>query len=661
MKKFFLINIFLLIFTTIFSQQLVFEKPLSERIANYNISVKLDTTEHSLHGTQILNWKNTSSDKITELQFHLYLNAFKGDSTTFMKESGGRHRGFSKKDKVWGWIDVNSMRIVNGEDLTNKIEFYQPDDSNKHDQTVIRVPLAKPILPGENIELNIDFTSKMPNIFARTGYEKDYYLVGQWFPKIGVYEKAGQRYAEKGQWNCHQFHANSEFYADFGVYNVDITVPSNFVVGATGLLQEEKLNEDGTKYLLYRAEDVIDFAWTASPNFLIAEDSWEHVKIKLMVQPQHFYFANRFLESAITALDYMDKHVGKYPYPNLTIVDPPFNALGSGGMEYPTFITTISFWGLPNGLKINEATTIHEFVHNYFMGLVASNEFEEPWLDEGFTQYFETRIMDDTYGEKSSMIDLFGYHLGDFETVRFGYTNMKNPTVTDNSPFAWNYPLNSYGVMSYNKPATILTTLEKIIGREVMDAVFQKYFERWKFNHPSGKDFINVVNEVVIKNHGDKFGKNMNWFFDQVLYGSGICDFKVSSITNDLIEQSNNKPDNIEKLSEVNDSTKVMYNSEVVIYRNGEVILPIEILIHFENDEEIVETWDAQNRFHIFNYKKPSKIIWAKVDPEFKIKLDLNLENNSLTTRKEVSVINKYAAKVLFWIENLMLTFGMFF
>ena len=321
------------------------------------MSVKLNPDKKTVTGSETLYWKNTSTDKISELQFHLYLNAFKNTNSTFLQESSGQLRGDEMDESSnlnWGWIDVLSMKIKDGEDLTNKIKFIQPDDNNKDDQTVISVPLQKAVLPGQIVTLQIKFESKLPKVFARSGFSDDYFLVGQWFPKIGVYEKAGERYAVKGQWNCHQYHANSEFYADFGVYNVDITVPANYKVGAVGVLQKEKQNGDGTKTLTYHIEDVIDFAWTASPRFKIAEAKWKNVKIKVLLQPEHYYQADRHIKSVIYALEYFDKYLGKYPYPNLTIVDPPFRGEGSGGMEYPTFFTSETLWGMPPGIKFTE-------------------------------------------------------------------------------------------------------------------------------------------------------------------------------------------------------------------------------------------------------------------------------------------------------------------
>jgi len=185
-----------------------------------------------------------------------------------------------------------------------------------------------------------------------------------------VYEPAGTRYATKGQWNCHQFHAHSEFYADYGVYDVDITTPKQFWVEATGLMQGEMVNKDGTKTLRYHAEDVVDFAWTASPHFQETVDQWRHVKITLLLQPEHANQAKRHLDAAKAALAYFDKYLGRYPFPNLTIVDPPYHALGAAGMEYPTFITAGTFWQLPEGVRAAEGVTVHEFGHQYFYAII---------------------------------------------------------------------------------------------------------------------------------------------------------------------------------------------------------------------------------------------------------------------------------------------------
>ncbi|HLK97881.1 MAG TPA: M1 family metallopeptidase, partial [Hymenobacter sp.] len=571
----------------------------------------------------------------------------------------------------WGWTDIKSLRVRSSagavEDLTSGIAFIQPDDNNQDDQTVIRVPLRQPVQPGASVTVEIEFQAKLPKIFARTGFagrapEDRYFLVGQWFPKIGVYEAAGQRYAKQGQWNCHQFHANSEFYADYGVYDVAITVPQAYIVGATGLLAGEKRNPNGTKTLQYHAEDVVDFAWTASPRFLTEESQWQHVRIKLLLQPEHAAQANRYMESAKAALAYFDKHLGRYPYPNLTIVDPPFYGLGSGGMEYPTFITGGSVWNMPEGIKITEGVTAHEFGHQYFMGLLASNEFEEPWLDEGFNQYFEGRILDHTYGSQTSQFNLWGYRAGDIEGNRIGYVGLPNPKVAENFRYSWQYEeLEAYGSLTYYKTATWLATLDRMVGRPVMDEIMQTYFERWKFKHPCARDFIAVANEVVAKRHGNRFGPNLNWYFDQVLYGTAVCDYKLKSISNNKVQSASGIVDQQGKkvlleTKEPNDKDKTgtRYRSQVMVERLGEMTLPVDVLVHFEDGREVRETWDGQARTRFFSYEGKHKVAWAKLDPQNKLLLDINLNNNSRAIEPETAPFWKYTVKFLFWVQNAL-------
>lgn len=646
--------------------QTIFENRLSQRIANYDMEVSLNPETKIIDGFETLHWKNTSNDNISELQFHLYLNAFKNTNSTFIKESGGQLRGVSHDESDsanWGWIDVLSMQVNNGQDLVHKIKFIHPDDDNVNDQTVISVPLTQTVRPGEIIDIAIKFKSKLPKIFARTGFSDEYFLAGQWFPKIGVYEYPGIRYAEKGQWNCHQFHANSEFYADFGVYNVNITLPQKFVVGAVGLQTKESINKDGTKTLSFRAEDVIDFAWAASPLFKIAEAQWKHVKIKVLLQPQHLSQAKRHTESAIAALNYLDKFVGKYPYPNLTIVDPPLRGLGSAGMEYPTFITAGCLWGIPDGLKLTEMVVIHEFGHNYFMGMLASNEFEEPWLDEGFNSYYEARIMDNAYGKKTSFMDFAGYHYGDLEYQRQNYVGMKNPKIAENYRPAWGYPDGGYGTITYAKTAVWMTTLERMIGLNVMDEIMRTYFDRWSFKHPCAKNFIDIVNEIVKKRLGNKFGENMNWYFDQVLYGSDICDYKLAGISNRKIKSSEGIYDsagvklNYKKQSDKKDT----FYSKVSVYRLGEIKMPVELKVEFDNGQDTVVYWNGNERTFDAKFYRTEKVISATIDPENKILIDVNMNNNSIVTKPETKVFKKYTTKFIFWVQNLLTSISMIF
>ncbi len=628
-------------------------KTLSQRNANYDMDVQLNPETKIIDGKMKLKWINISPDTLSELQFHLYLNAFKNTESTFMKESGGSFRGDKAGgDKLsWGYINVKSMKIEGGENLTGKIQFISPDDGNKNDQTVIRVPVSDSILPGDTINILIDFESKLPKIFARTGFAGNYFLVGQWFPKIAVYEPAGMRGRKTGGWNCHQFHAHSEFYADFGVYNVKISLPKDYIVGATGKQLSETV-EGNLKTVKYRAKDVIDFAWTASPRFKVVMDKWNHVQIKLLIQPEHADLAERHIKSAKLALEYFAEHLGPYPYNTLTIVDPPLTGAGSGGMEYPTFITAGSFAKMPDGMRMIEMVTVHEFGHQYFMGMIASNEFEEAWMDEGMNSYFETRIMDTHYGEKTGFFDIAGIRIGDLETQRNGYVYNRNRKIAESYRYAWHYKQGGYSMMSYRKPATFLNTLHRLVGDSVNDAIWKTYYKEWAFQHPSTSDFIAIVNNVVTEHKGLDFAADINDFLVQAIYGSDVCDYKIDYIRSRWI----NDPEGILEglqIKQNTDSAKI-YESRVAIVREGELIMPVEILIKFNNGKEITKYWDGKARSTEFKFRSAAKVVSARIDPDNKNLMDVNLANNSYVVRPDDKPAWKYAVKFLFWLQNII-------
>jgi Peptidase family M1 domain len=606
------------------SRPVLFPRPLSNRLASYTISVTLDPAQKSLSGNETLVWRNGSAETVSELQLHLYLNAFRNAYSTFLREGGGRR----SLQGNWGWTEIRSLTTAEGVDLTRRMEFIHPDDDNADDRTVVRVPLPRPLAPGKSLTLTCSFTAQLPAVVERTGYVGDFFMVGQWFPKIGVYETG------RG-WNCHQFHANTEFFADFGVYDVTITLPDRFIVGATGVRYAERKNADGTTTHSYYAEDVHDFAWTASPHFSEITDQWRHVSLRLLVQPEHRTQASRYLSSCIAAMEFFDRHVGPYPYPAFTLVDPPFNAIDAGGMEYPTLITLQTSWGIPASLRLPEQVTIHEFGHQYWQGMSASNEFEEAWLDEGINQYFEARIMSEVYGVKSSLVDWCGFSVGDLELIRSAYTHMGNPRIAPPATPAWQFPCGTYGTLTYDKTATALLTLERMIGTAAMDSAISGFFRRWRFHHPSGRDFVAA------------FDPSLAAFFDQTILGTAVCDFELSAIRNVPVAPPTGTPDS------------ALYTASVVVSRRGDMILPVEVLVKFADGRERRELWDGRATHTEFSYRSRSPILLARVDPDTKILLDVNLTNNSRTVDPPSAPVWKYALKILFWFQNMISAAGL--
>ncbi|MGE5199787.1 MAG: M1 family metallopeptidase [Rhodospirillaceae bacterium] len=666
----------------------------SDEVVQYRISVSLDPAAHQLKGTQTLTWRNPSAtDAVSDLQFHLYLNAFKNTTSTFMKESGGQLRGDEMPKDGWGWIDITAIRTASGVDLKPTLAFIQPDDGNRNDQTVVKAALPEPVPPGGSVTLEMAFTSKLPRVFARTGYKDDFYLAGQWFPKLGVYEPAGMRGRAAGGWNCHQFHANSEFYADFGSYTVAITVPNGYVVGATGERRHERANGDGTTTYTYEQADIHDFAWTADPDYVVVRATFSAAKdvtpaeyeriakllgrtidevklsdvdITVLLQPDHLPQAQRHVDAAKAGLKWYGLWYGRYPYKTLTVVDPAPGAGGAGGMEYPTFITAGSAWLFNywpfDRIRAVEEVTVHEFGHQYWYGMVANNEFEEAWLDEGFNTWSTSKAMVAAYGSDATILEFLGIRMGDRDMTRAS----NDPLARYNRILAtsWDYtPPGVYGFYSYYKPALVLNTLEGFIGEQAMARVMRLYHERWRFRHPRSEDFFALVNEVT--------GQDWSWYFDQVIRGTEVVDYDIGSATSrpkptpqGVFDEAAGRRTVSSSDARKNDAeneraNKQVFESTVVVRRSGGVALPVEVAFKFEGKPVERRTWDGRDPTKVFRFERPEKLEWVDVDPDRKIALDVNWVNNGRRLVPDGRPAASWTARWLFLLHNVFTTLGL--
>ena len=624
-------------YTGIYSDSLAqsadpFEAGLSDRRVVYTIDASLDPSSKTITGVQRLVWKNPDNVSVDELQFHLYLNAFKDTTSTFMIESGGAHRGYSSSvADPWGGVEIERMVIVeSGQevDVTDRITFIQSTDRNVYDQTVIAVPLPDAVGPGERIILDIEFVSKLPEVIARTGWKQKannslFFMVAQWFPKLGVYEVPGQRYvpedAASGRWSTHQFHANSEFYADFGVYEVDITVPENYVVGASGYLVDER-RSDGLVTFSYKAEDVHDFAWTASSDFLEFKDQWENVELRLLIQPEHKGQVKRHFEAAKTALSYFDEWVGPYPYATLTLVD---GVGGSNGMEYPTLFTCGTVYMMPGWLRMLEQVTIHEFAHQYFYGIIASNEAEEAWLDEGISSYLEMKIMDEAYGE-GALVAWPWLHISNSDVKRIGYSYGRPEEVTVFKE-SWRYKSNSvYVRASYAKAATVLHTLENYLGWDKMQLILKEYYRAWQFKHPTTRDFIDTVEQVA--------GEDLGWFFDQFIYGRQVVDYGVGGID----------------VQRDGDTIKSSFS----VVRLGDGVFPITVRAVLDDGTHEDFEWSGEEHEKLFSFTRKVAVEEIYIDPLNDVRLEVNRLNNRKRVTPESSFSYHQLSNAVIWLQH---------
>ncbi len=624
--------------------------PLSA--ANYQMHVQLDVPSRTITGTQTITWTNRTSRPAGELRFHTYYNAWKTKNSSFLNSNRIQTRDFEDwHEDEWAAIELELLVVPARDgsveyDLTTFLEYVQPNDGNSDDETVLRVPLPEPVEPGESLRILTEFEARVPRTFARTGFRGDYFFLAQWFPKLGVLEEEG--------WNCPQF-IQTEFYAEFGDYDVSLTVPSGWVVGATGTLQDREDHPGGTTTHRYVQQNVHDFAWTTSPHFSEFEEEFTHerlrpVRMRLLLMNDHLGQRDRYFAATRAALRYYGEWFGEYPYDYVTIVDPAYQSR-SGGMEYPTLFTGGTRWLQPDGSGDPEGVTIHEFGHQIWYGVVANDEFEHAWLDEGINSYATRRVKLEVYGRDKYVeryLDGFIPHL--FPDIEISERTASGLGDTD-SEFEWDtmstpswlygpapmrgveadpnrnrvYGGGAYGFNSYTKPALMLLTLERYLGWDTFQKVLSTYFDRWKFRHPKPQDFFQVAGEVS--------EQDLDWFWEQTYHGSITFDYAVDGV----VERGES-------------------GQRVVLRRWGEGLFPMEARVEFEKGPPVLETWDGQSRWKAFDYfPEDDRVMAVYLDPEGKLALDVNRTNNSWVREAPSELAgHKWASKWMIWLQNMM-------
>jgi len=579
-------------------------------VVSYNIDVRFFPDEQKLVGSEQLTWTNRSTKPVRTLRFHLYYNAFRNEHSTFLQETGFYRKSAAELEEYrFGEIRVTEIGIIGGERLTDRIRFIAPDDGNEHDRTVMEVRLNRPVSPNQSIRLQIDFILNTCEIFSRTGQAGDYVFMGQWFPKIGVLER-------NGQWHCHQFHRSTEFFSDFGEYRVGITVPKHFVVGATGNMINSRSNDDGTVTYAFHEKDIHDFAWTAYPDFVRITETVRlpgnerDTIIELLLCRQHAAVKERYLKSLIYTLNFFAENIFPYPHRKITLVDTPYKGFNSSGMEYPTLFTAgCGYFYYPEAVKALEMLTIHEFGHEYWYGMIATDEFREPWLDEGVNTFFELELMEQYFKGKGSILDCDAVRVQNWERRRGAYVS--SLPVDRVNAYSWHFVSHqNYRGHVYSKGALFLMSMKNLVGYERMFRFFRVYGQRYRLKHPTTEDFIKTFQEVM--------GADYSWAFEQFINGDVVLDHAVHSVESVAVE-----------------GESARFRNEVVLLRQG--YFPAEVLIRLTDGRSIRKLWKEQERWKKIIFYESAPIKYATIDPDFKVPLDKNFLNNSKMLSADLS------------------------
>ncbi len=597
----------------------------AEDVVDYTLRARLDPVAHSIHGEGTITWRNTSTMPVREMWLHLYLNAFKNEHSSFLCERVGGRGSMPPED--WGWIDVHRF-VVRARDTVPVDEWphaqvgHPRSDVQRcddQDETEARVPLPREIAPGETLQVDVAFDDKLPVVVERTGYRGSFHMVGQWFPKVA-------RLETDGRWAHFPFHHLAEFYADYGTYDVTLDVPAGYVLGATGPVLERSFGS-GRMIERHVQADVHDFAWTAWDRFMAAHETIDGVDVTLLYPRGFLRVAARDLAAIRFALPYFSARYGRYPYGVLTVVHPQQDVMEAGGMEYPTLITAGGPWLTPPGMLAPEIVTVHELGHQWFYGLVGTNELAWPFLDEGINQAAEVDAMGKWRGAASAL-DFLGLTVSDaaLQAAQGNARVHDEPVAQPASTFTTG---GNYGSLVYGRTATLIETVRRVYGDEAVGRALGRYARLYRFQHPGPEQLLAVFEEVLGARAAD--------MMRTALFEKGWVDFAVEQVHARESTRFAGIFDTGGKREKVaaGASPNGGWDNSVMVRRRGTLMLPVELSMTMSDGSVRRERWDGEDEAKLISWHDVVALQGVVVDPDERVLVDQNRQNNAASAEGE--------------------------
>lgn len=568
-----------------------------------------------IHGQGTVTVTNNTPQALTELPWHLYINAFREGSlashSPFLEGRAAQAPGTRGSIEVERLVDRRS-----GAALT------LATPSADTDATTASAQLATPIGAGETASFELTWIVHLPQISQRTGYSNDFVFAGQWFPKLAKLEP-------DGSWVQFPFHPQAEFYANFGDYDVTLDVPPDVVVGATGDLATDdappRVPDNasppaGMKRLRYVARDVHDFAWVAWPGFVTDRVVIDGVRVILLTPPGHDHNRTLTLRTLEQALPWMSEWLGGYPFTTLTVVHPPETANGAGGMEYPGLITTGGARQAGYLSADIEEVVLHELAHQWFYGSVASNEHAWPFLDEGLATYVETRAAD---ALAHSAFDVWLRHWEAFEQHSYAIQYGQDVAIATSGPAFPSY--SHLAAVAYDRAALLFETCSRSYGAPFDDAL-RRYVHEFRQRHPSPTDLLTTVSAVA----GPAAAETLR----VGLFERGHVNVIASAL------ESRRAPDG------------QGYVSRVLLTRHGNLVVPTTVALHEPGRAPVIQTWDATQTTKVLEYSSAWPLDAVCVDPGRQLVIEETRADNCVRTRPASTP--RYWGVVLGWLQTLL-------
>lgn len=577
--------------------------------AAYSIEVSLNDSTHILSGSEKISYLNPTSHNLTSIAFHLYPNAFKDTSTVYCREDADMRKRVEQGNV--SKTDVYNIRIDDA-----AVE----EDEYRIDGTRLYIDLEKPLSPGARIEISLDFETLIPRMMGHFGYDTDGdYLVAHCMPILCGYQK--DRLIDR------EYHANSEFFSNFSYYDVILRLPGEFKAVSSGVLTKDSESDSMTEWHAV-ADTVIDFAFVCGQDYAEFESKSDSISLKYLIKERHKDLFPAVDSTVKNSLGYCGEQLFPYPYRVFSVAEIGF---GQAGLELPGLIISgiFSYGGDIDDVMLKK-TIAHETAHEWFYATVATNEFEEPWLDEGFASFMERKIAL-AYGFDAFPVFFSDYLVSDMSVTRFFALSEKARYPVDLK--SWDYPdRQSYTAAVYGRGWMVLQVLENVLGDSTFAEALKNYAEEYRFRYPDRQDFLQIMSQSS--------SQNLDEFNRMFIEGTARVDYGIESARYEIVKPKA-------------DSGKTVYKIYVDVVREYGGILPQVVTVGLEDGTVIRKNWDGGERIKQFTIEAESIPVYVSIDKTISYALDENINNNSAYFKGHVTRMVSFEWDVIFIIEFL--------
>ncbi len=565
-----------------------------------------------------------------EIYFSLPANAFKQGSLF-------NSRYYLNKKEQTGF-DFERVAVGEKESLLHYI------NSGIKDSTLAKIILDTPLAPKDSAKITMNYSLMIPKTLTQFGYADDveFYFISEWFPKVGIYDD--------GEWICDPVYPDAGRINEFASFKAEISIPNKYDLISNAVISKQKIDSDSNRYFL-ESHNVNDFVWIATDSYtenskVLEKSDGSKLLVDIYTQEFQDRYIERYHNAVNNSLKYLEENFGTYPYRRLMVIDAPRTS-NSKGVCYPGLITSRAKLIAPEELHDPEFEIAKLVAMQYFGAILGTDNVREKWLSDGIASYLAAKIMEEYYGEKAATFEfasyypIYGLKILSYREIPIIYTieTFSTPEITTDlkeyyrnlytgsiADTTFSLPDKEYSdINSIHKSSLVFHSLSNYLGDEQMNNILRRLYVEYSFQHPSSRDFWNIVNEVA---------PDYKWFQESFVKGTGYFDYRINEV------------------KQIDDS-----KWNIFLERLGEGVAENEIFVFTEKDT-IKTSWNGKDRYKIITVNTDEEVIGATIDPYRKNLLDINISNNSYVVETQYWGSLSLAIRTFFWFQNALGIFG---